>query len=117
MLALGQPVYALSLSDPVYVRAYVREPDLGKLAPGAVAWVTTDSSDKRYRGTIGFISPRAEFTPKSVETTDLRTDLVYRLRIVIDEADQGLRQGMPVTVTLPIGANARTADRRAARPT
>jgi HlyD family secretion protein len=117
MLAQGQPVYALSLRDPVYVRAYVREPDLGKLAPGAVAWVTTDSSDKRYRGTIGFISPRAEFTPKSVETTDLRTDLVYRLRIVIDEADQGLRQGMPVTVTLPIGTNARTADRRAAPPT
>lgn len=113
MLAQGQPVYALSLRNPVHVRAYVGEPDLGKLAPGATAWVTTDSSDKRYRGTIGFISPRAEFTPKSVETTDLRTDLVYRLRIVIDEADQGLRQGMPVTVTLSVGAKTRAADPRA----
>lgn len=112
MLAQGQSVYALSLRDPVYVRAYVGEPDLGKLAPGAVAWVTTDSSDKRYRGTIGFISPRAEFTPKSVETTDLRTDLVYRLRIIVDAADEGLRQGMPVTVSLPIGANEKTADSR-----
>jgi HlyD family secretion protein len=109
MLAQGMPVYALSLRDPVYVRAYVGEPDLGRLAPGTTAWVTTDSSETRYRGTIGFISPRAEFTPKSVETTDLRTDLVYRLRIVVDEADQGLRQGMPVTVTVPTGADGKAA--------
>jgi len=54
-----------------------------------------------YRGKIGFISPVAEFTPKSVETPELRTDLVYRLRIIIDEPGQGLRQGMPVTVHLP----------------
>ena len=60
--------------------------------------VTTDASDKVYKGRIGFVSPRAEFTPKSVETTDLRTDLVYRLRIVVTDADNELRQGMPVTV-------------------
>jgi HlyD family secretion protein len=52
-------------------------------------------------GQVGFVSPRAEFTPKSVETPELRTDLVYRLRIVIQDADDGLRQGMPVTVTIP----------------
>ena len=62
--------------------------------------VRSDSSAKVYQGQIGFISPRAEFTPKTVETTELRTDLVYRLRIVIDEAnaDAALRQGMPVTI-------------------
>jgi len=102
MLPQGTPVYTLSLDRPVYVRAYVSEPDLGKLAPGATAFVTTDSSDRRYRGQVGFISPRAEFTPRSVETTELRTDLVYRLRIVVSDADQGLRQGMPVTVHLPL---------------
>ncbi|MGE0209893.1 MAG: secretion protein HlyD, partial [Lysobacteraceae bacterium] len=53
-----------------------------------------------YGGQIGFISPRAEFTPKAVETTDLRTDLVYRLRIVLDDGDAALRQGMPVTIDL-----------------
>ncbi|MGH8802208.1 MAG: HlyD family efflux transporter periplasmic adaptor subunit, partial [Casimicrobiaceae bacterium] len=98
MVASSTPVYTLSLRDPVYVRAYVNEPDLGRIAPGAPVQVHTDSSNKVYRGQIGFISPRAEFTPKTVETTDLRTDLVYRLRVVVADGDQGLRQGMPVTV-------------------
>ncbi len=98
MVASSSSVYSLSLRDPVYVRAYISEPNLGHIAPGAAVRVYTDSSNKVYRGQVGFISPRAEFTPKSVETTDLRTDLVYRLRVVVDAADQGLRQGMPVTV-------------------
>ena len=98
MVGAGTPVYALSLRDPLYVRAYVSEPQLGRIAPGTKVQVETDSSTKPYEGQIGFISPTAEFTPKSVETTDLRTDLVYRLRIVVGNADQGLRQGMPVTV-------------------
>lgn len=102
MLQQGAPVYTLSLDRPVYVRAYVGEPELGRAVPGATAYVTTDSNDRRYRGQIGFVSPRAEFTPRSVETTDLRTDLVYRLRIVVGEPDDGLRQGMPVTVHLPL---------------
>jgi HlyD family secretion protein len=102
MLAQGAAVYSLSLRDPVYVRAYVAEPDLGKLAPGTPVTVTTDSSDRAYEGQIGFISPRAEFTPKTVQTTDLRTDLVYRLRIVVANGDEGLRQGMPVTVHVPL---------------
>lgn len=101
ILSAGLPVYTLSLRDPVYVRAYVSEPELGKLAPGVPVLVTTDSSRKTYRAQVGFISPRAEFTPKSVETVDLRTDLVYRLRIVVQDADEGLRQGMPVTVRVP----------------
>lgn len=103
MLMQGEPVYSLSLDHPVYVRAYVSEPDLGVTAPGTMVYVTTDSSGKDYQGRIGFVSPRAEFTPKSVETTELRTDLVYRLRIVVTDADSQLRQGMPVTVQVPRG--------------
>ncbi len=110
MVASSTPVYTLSLRDPVYVRAYVSEPDLGRIAPGVAVRVHTDSSDKVYRGQIGFISPRAEFTPKTVETTDLRTDLVYRLRVVVADADEGLRQGMPVTVDVD---TAQTADKNA----
>jgi HlyD family secretion protein len=102
MLGAGMPVYSLSLRDPVYVRAYVDEPHLGRLEPGARVTITTDSSEASYEGQVGFISPRAEFTPRSVETTELRTDLVYRLRIVVPDADEGLRQGMPVTVHVPL---------------
>ncbi|MCH4545341.1 secretion protein HlyD [Rhizobium changzhiense] len=95
-------VFVLSLTEPVWVRTYVAEPDLGRIHPGMKVAVTSDTApDKPYEGTIGFISPVAEFTPKSVETPELRTDLVYRLRIVIDKPGLDLRQGMPVTVRFP----------------
>ena len=101
----GTTVFVMSLTAPVWVRAYVGEPDLGRIRPGMTAGVTTDSAPgKVYRGRIGFISPVAEFTPKSVETRELRTDLVYRLRVIVDNPDSGLRQGMPVTVALDLGA-------------
>ena len=97
----GQTVAILSLIDPVWVRAYVEEPDLGRIWPGMTAEVFTDSApDKPYRGHVGFISPEAEFTPKAVQTEALRTRLVFQLRIVVDNPDHGLRQGMPVTVRL-----------------
>jgi HlyD family secretion protein len=98
----GAPVYTLSLPDPVYVRAYVAEPDLGRVVPGTAAWVSTDSSTERYQGTIGFVSPRAEFTPRAVETPELRTDLVYRLRVIVPGPADALRLGMPVTVEIPL---------------
>ncbi len=97
ILAAGTVVYTLSLDRPVWIRAYVDEPDLGRIHPGQKVTVRTDSGGV-YAGQIGFISPRAEFTPKTVETAKLRTDLVYRLRVIVDQPDQGLRQGMPVTV-------------------
>ncbi len=101
ILSAGNTVYTLSLTRPVWVRAFVSETDLGRLAPGGEALVYTDAwPDKPYHGTIGYISPQAEFTPKNVETPDLRTSLVYRLRINIADADDGLRQGMPVTVKI-----------------
>ena len=69
------------------------------MAPGTRLWVYTDSNpDRPYHGRVGYVSPTAEFTPKSVETQDLRTDLVYRVRVLVDDPDTGLRQGMPVTV-------------------
>ncbi|MBF0560532.1 MAG: efflux RND transporter periplasmic adaptor subunit [Alphaproteobacteria bacterium] len=101
VLTVGNPVYTLALSSPVWVRAYVSEPELGRVHPGMAARVFTDSRpEKPYEGQIGFISPTAEFTPKAVETEDLRTSLVYRLRVVVNHPDAGLRQGMPVTVVL-----------------
>lgn len=103
VLSQGQVIYVLSLAQPVWVRAYIAEPDLGRIHPGMNVEIMTDTApDRPYQGTVGFISPVAEFTPRSVETPELRTDLVYRLRITVAEADEGLRQGMPVTVRLPL---------------
>lgn len=97
----ADPVYTLSISSPVWVRAFVDEPDLGRVYYGMRATVFTDSG-RRYEGQVGFISPVAEFTPKTVETLQLRTDLVYRLRIYVNNPDHGLVQGMPVTVKLKV---------------
>lgn len=101
VVAQGATVLTVSLDNPVWVRAYVDEPNLGKIHPGLPVTILTDSRPKEpYRGQIGFISPRAEFTPKNVETPDLRTSLVYRFRVVVADPDAGLRQGMPVTVQI-----------------
>lgn len=97
----SEPVYTLSVSSPVWIRAYVDEPDLGRVFYGMNAEIATDTKEApKYTGKVGFISPIAEFTPKTVQTTQLRTDLVYRLRIYVDNPDGYLKQGMPVTVKL-----------------
>jgi HlyD family secretion protein len=101
VVGAGDPVCTLSIMSPVWIRAFVSEPYLGFVHFGMPAQVFTDTpGGKVYQGHVGFISPLAEFTPKTVETTQLRTDLVYRLRIYVDNPDWGLRQGMPVTVKL-----------------
>jgi HlyD family secretion protein len=99
-----RPVLTLALRDPKWVRCYLPEPDLGKVRNGAAARVTGDAFPGRaYDGQVGFISPVAEFTPKSVETSELRTRLVYELRVYVQDPHDELRLGMPVTVTLGTG--------------
>lgn len=95
----GQTVYTLTLNDPVWIRAYVPQPRLGRIKPGMTVRVTIDSMPgKEYAGTVGFISPDAEFTPKTVQTEQVRDDLVYRIRVIASDPDNVFRQGMPVTV-------------------
>ena len=103
IVAAGQTVFTLTIDRPMRVRAYVAEPDVGRVRPGLAVRVTTDGGPKIYHGTIGYVSPTAEFTPKTVETRNLRADLVYRLRVIVDDPDDSLRQGQPVTVILPAG--------------
>src|SRR6516165_2707518 len=101
LLEAGTRVYSLCFYSPVWIRTYVDEMDLGRIYPGMKALVYTDTNpEKPYEGQIGFISPVAEFTPKTVETRELRSDLVFRLRVVVQQPDKYLRQGMPVTVRL-----------------
>lgn len=103
IINMAEPIYTLAVDNPMWIRTYVDEPFLGKIYPGQEALVYTDSNpDKPYKGHIGFISPQAEFTPKNVETTQLRTDLVYRIRVVINQPDKFLRQGMPVTIKISL---------------
>jgi HlyD family secretion protein len=97
----GETVLTLSIDRPLRVRAYIAEPQLSRISPGMKVLVTADGNPRTYHGTIGYISPKAEFTPKTVETEDLRTDLVYRLRIIVTDPDNALRQGQPVTVSVP----------------
>ncbi len=101
IVTAGETVYAVTIISPVWVRTYVAEPDLGRIRPGLSVEVRTDGG-RSYRGQIGFISPVAEFTPKSVETRELRTSLVYRLRVVVEGDTAGLLQGMPVTIKTTI---------------
>jgi len=102
----GESIYTLALNSPKWIQAYVDEIDLGKIHSGMKTQITSDSfPNKIYSGYIGFISPTAEFTPKSVETPELRSSLVYRLRIIVKDPQNQLRQGMPVTVGIKIGPN------------
>lgn len=99
----SDPVYTLSVSSPVWIRAYVDEPNLGDIDYGMEGYIYTDVRGAPvYKGKIGFISPISEFTPKTVQTTSLRTDLVYRLRLYVDNPDSILKQGMPVTIKIPL---------------
>jgi len=106
MASPQKTVFTLVLTDPLWVRVWLPETQLGKVPVGARAIVRTDSHpDKTYDAWIGHVAPSAEFTPKSVETADIRSSLVYQTRVYVC-ANQGgpgeLRQGMPATVTIPL---------------
>jgi HlyD family secretion protein len=99
--APGRTVFSLALTAPKWVRAYLAEPDLGFIAQGMEAMVYSDSfPEEPIKAKIGFISSAAEFTPKFVQTTELRTQLVYETRIWLEDPDNRLRLGMPVTVVV-----------------
>ena len=104
----AQPVYTMAKVKPVWVRAYVNETDLGNIKYGQKVKVYTDTinpqtGEKReYAGQVGYISPVAEFTPKTVQSTNIRTNLVYRIRVYIYDIDEYLRQGMPVTIKVDL---------------
>jgi len=97
------PVLTLAFTDPVWVRAYLPESMLGRVKPGIVATIHSDSyPNKTYTGWVGYVSPTAEFTPKTVQTPELRTRLVYSIRVFACNPNDELRLGMPVTVTLAL---------------
>ena len=103
-----RPVFSLALLDPKWVRAYVSESDLGKIHNGMKASISTDSFPGRaLSGWIGFISSVAEFTPKDVQTAELRSSLVYEIRVFVHDPQDALRLGMPATVLLELDPGTR----------
>jgi HlyD family secretion protein len=101
MASPQKPVVTLAITNPKWVRAYVSESDLGKVREGMSAAVAVDSfPSRRFEGWVGFISPVAEFTPKTVQTQELRTSLVYEVRVFVRDPSDELRLGMPATVYL-----------------
>jgi HlyD family secretion protein len=101
MASPQRPVYTLAITDPKWVRAYVSEPDLAWVKPGVAATISIDSEpDKAIAGRVGYVSSVAEFTPRTVQTEELRTSLVYEVRVLANDRDDRLRLGMPATVRL-----------------
>ena len=108
MASPQKTAFSLAIVDPKWVRAYVSEPDLGQVRQGERASVSVDAFPARkFSGWVGFISPMAEFTPKTVQTEDLRSSLVYEIRVFVDDPSDQLRLGMPATVALPLTAGQR----------
>jgi HlyD family secretion protein len=96
-----RPVFALAITTPKWVRAYLSEAELGRVALDAPARITIDSApDAPLEGKVGFLSSTAEFTPKTVQTEELRTSLVYEIRVFVEDPQDRLRLGMPATVTI-----------------
>ena len=97
----GVAIVTIDELDHVWLRAYVNEPDVGRIRLGDTAQVSTDAyPSKVYRGRVSFISPQAEFTPKTVETHAQRVTLVYRIRIDIDNPTHELLPGMPADASI-----------------
>jgi HlyD family secretion protein len=96
----GTPVATLADLDHIWLRAYINETDIGKVRLDQSAVVKTDTyPGKIYKGRVSFISPAAEFTPKSVETHAERVTLVYRIKIDINNPTHELVPGMPADAT------------------
>ncbi|GMB80056.1 HlyD family efflux transporter periplasmic adaptor subunit [Shinella zoogloeoides] len=99
MASPTRAAFSLATNSPKWVRAYLSDMQLGRIKPGMKAQVLVDSLPGRaIPGWIGFISSVAEFTPKTVQTEELRTSLVYEVRVFVDDPDNVLRLGMPATV-------------------
>lgn len=104
MVSPQRPAYTLALDQPKWVRAYASEAQLARLRPGQkVDVLATEQEDAPVEGTVGYISSVAEFTPKTVQTEELRSSLVYEVRINVADPGDRLRMGMPATVRLRSG--------------
>lgn len=112
MTTAQKAVYTLALTDPKWVRVYVNEQDLSSIKMGDTAQVIRDSyPNQPIHGKIGYISSVAEFTPKTVQTEEIRTTLVYEVRVYVNDPNDQLKMGQPVTVKVPLASSENAHDR------
>jgi HlyD family secretion protein len=100
MINSGVTAFSIMPHTQTKIKTFASENILSKIKFGDIVYVNIETSpNKKFKGHIGFISTEAEFTPKNIETKELRTSLMYRIRVIIDEPASELKQGMPVTVS------------------
>lgn len=97
MVTSSKNVYEISVISPKWVRVYVTEPQLAHVKPGVPVRVSTDTTEA-LAATVASVSPEAEFTPKTVQTQELRSNLVYEVRLLVEDEANRLKLGQPVTV-------------------
>ena len=102
MIAPRAPAVILVDLDRAWADVFVPEPAIPQITIGQAATVFTDAGGPGIAGTIGYISSKAEFTPRNVQTAEERSKLVYRVRINVDNKDGVLKQGMPVEAEIPL---------------
>jgi len=100
VVAAGMPIFEIDSLQQPWIRAWLNEPDLPRVTLGQKVMVRVDGLKTALYGVLAFISPRAEFTPKTVETRALRVDLVYRIKVNVTNPDGRLKLGMPVDLIL-----------------
>ncbi|MFI8009326.1 HlyD family efflux transporter periplasmic adaptor subunit [Acinetobacter sp. ABJ_C4_1] len=111
MTTAQKAVYTLALTDPKWIRVYVNEQDLSSIKMGGTAQVIRDSDPNQpINGKIGYISSVAEFTPKTVQTEEIRTTLVYEVRVYVNDPHDQLKMGQPVTVKVPLASGEKAHD-------
>jgi HlyD family secretion protein len=103
VVAAGKPLVLLGDLDHPWIKIYVPETQLGKVRLGAPARVLVDSFPNHpFRGTVTWIADQAEFTPKNVQTAEERVNLVYAVKITIQNAERKLKAGMPADAELTL---------------
>ena len=102
ILAPRAPIVIVTDLDHAWANVFVPEPMIPRLKVGQSATVFTDAGGQGLSGTVTFISPKAEFTPRNVQTADERSKLVYRIKVTVDNSQGVLKQGMPVDAELPL---------------
>ncbi len=104
ILAPRTPIISIVDLDHAWANIYIDEPVMPRLRLGQPATVFNDAGGAGIRGTVTFISPKAEFTPRNVQTAEERSKLVYRIKVTVDNSKGILKQGMPVEADVPLAA-------------